>query len=138
MKRFLLKTEPSEYSFDDLIRDTTTVWSGIRNATALIHLRTMKKGDEAFLYHTGNEKQIIGIVQITTDPYPDPKLKNEKLVVIEIRPIRKLDYPVPLSVIKSKNEFRTFPLVTISRLSVMPVSDAEWKSILALSKKVQP
>ena len=72
MKRFLLKTEPSEYSFDDLIRDTTTVWSGIRNATALIHLRTMKKGDEAFLYHTGNEKQIVVIVQIASDPYPDP------------------------------------------------------------------
>ncbi len=137
MKRFLLKTEPSEYSFDDLIRDTTTVWSGIRNATALIHLRTMKKGDEAFLYHTGNEKQIVGIVQIASDPYPDPAQKYDTLVVIEIRPIRKLDHTVPLSVIKSKKEFNTFPLVTISRLSVMPVSDAEWKSILALSMKEQ-
>lgn len=137
MKRFLLKTEPSEYSFDDLMRDTTTVWSGIRNATALIHLRAMKKGDEAFLYHTGNAKQIVGIVQITTDPYPDPEQKDEKLSVTEIRALRKLKNPVPLTLIKSKKEFSTFPLVTISRLSVMPVSDAEWKSIIALSKKEQ-
>ncbi|MHB1049600.1 MAG: EVE domain-containing protein [Bacteroidota bacterium] len=137
MKRFLLKSEPSEYSFDDLIRDTTTVWSGVRNATALIHMRTMRKGDEAFLYHTGNEKQIVGIVQITADPYPDPAQKNDKLVAVEIRPLRKLDHPVPLTVIKNKKEFSSFPLVTISRLSVMPVSETEWNSILVLSKKAQ-
>jgi predicted RNA-binding protein with PUA-like domain len=76
-------------------------------------------------------------VQITADPYPDPKQKNDKMAVTEIRSLRKLEYPVPLSLIKSKKEFSTFPLVTISRLSVMPVSDTEWKSILALSKKDQ-
>lgn len=138
MQRFLLKTEPSQYSYDDLVRDKFTVWSGIANATALIHLRAMRKGDEAFLYHTGNEKQIVGIVQVTADPYPDPEQQNDKRVVVEIRPVRKLDHPVPLAVIKTKKEFSTFPLVTISRLSVMPVSDAEWNSIIALSKKEQP
>jgi predicted RNA-binding protein with PUA-like domain len=137
MKRFLIKTEPSEYSFDNLVHDGTTVWSGVRNATALIHLRAMRKGDEAFLYHTGNEKQIVGIVQVTADPYPDPAQKNDKLAVVEIKPLRKLDHPVPLTVIKNKKEFSSFPLVTISRLSVMPVSDTEWKSILSLSTKEQ-
>lgn len=135
MQRFLLKTEPSEYSFDDLLRDNRTVWTGISNPTALMHIRTMKKGDEAFVYHTGSEKRIIGIASIESDPYPDPSSKNNPSAVFDLRPIRRLENAVPLSLIKQQKEFSAFPLVTNSRLSVMPVSEKEWKAIISLSKQ---
>jgi predicted RNA-binding protein with PUA-like domain len=136
MQRFLLKTEPSEYSFDDLLRDTRTVWTGVSNPTALIHIRTMKQDDEAFVYHTGSEKCIVGIAVIASDPYPDPSSENTKLAVFELRPLRRLENAVPLSLIKQKKEFNAFPLVTNSRLSVMPVAEKEWKAIISLSRQI--
>jgi predicted RNA-binding protein with PUA-like domain len=134
MNYFLLKTEPSEYSFDDLIRDKRTVWSGVSAAPALIHLRSMKKGDRAFIYHTGSEKQIVGIATIQTDAYPDPKLKNEKLVVVELSAEERLKQPVTLSAIKGIQALASMPLVRIGRLSVQPVSKQEWEMIISLSK----
>lgn len=134
MQYFLLKTEPSEYSFDDLIREERTVWSGVSAAPALLHLRSMKKGDRAFLYHTGTEKQIVGIVAILKDAYPDPKLKNNKLVVVDITAVEKLKHPVTLATVKSTKELASMPLVRIGRLSVQPVTKQEWERIISMSK----
>lgn len=134
MQRFLLKTEPTVYSYDDLVRDRKTVWDGVSNFAALKHIRSMKKGDIAFVYHTGNEKQVVGIAKIVSDPFPDPKVKDKKLVVFELQPSERLKNPVTLASIKARKEFKNFSLVRIPRLSVMPVSADEWEMIVAMSK----
>ena len=134
MKYFLLKTEPLEYSFDDLIRDKKTIWSGVSAAPALIHLRSMKKGDRAFIYHTGAEKQIVGIATILSDPYPDAKLKNDKMVVVEIAAAEKLHHSVTLATVKNIPALAGMPLVRIGRLSVQPVTKQEWDIIISLSQ----
>lgn len=134
MQRFLLKTEPTVYSYDDLVKEKKTVWSGVAAAPALKHLRSMKKGDITFIYHTGDEKQIVGIAKIISNPYPDPAANDEKLVVVDIQAMEKLKNPVTLSTIKSKKELSSMPLVRIGRLSVQPVSDKEWDIIINLSK----
>ena len=134
MKYFLLKTEPSEYSFDDLVKEKRAVWSGVSAAPALIHLRAMEKGDRAFIYHTGKEKQIVGIAEILSDVYPDPKQKNDKLVVVDITAEGKLKHPVTLATVKSKKALAAMPLVKIGRLSVMPVTKQEWDIIISLSQ----
>jgi predicted RNA-binding protein with PUA-like domain len=131
---WLFKEEPTHYSFDDLVREKHTVWSGVRNPLAQKHLRSVKKKDCIFYYHTGDEKAIVGYGMATSDAYPDPKDKSGKSFVVDIAPIRKLKRPVTLAEIKSKASFRDFPLVRISRLSVMPVSDREWKEIEKMSK----
>lgn len=135
MAYFLLKTEPSEYSFADLERDGKTVWSGIANATALIHLRSMRKGDEVLIYHTGGEKACVGIAEVTRGAYPDPGLENEKLVVVDIKPKKRLARPVSLDEIKRDKAFAGWDLLRIGRLSVVPTSGPIWKRILQLSDK---
>ncbi len=131
---WLFKEEPTHYSFDDLVREKRTVWSGVKNPLAQKHLRSVKKGDRIFYYHTGNEKSVVGIAKATGDAYPDPKDKSGKLAVVDVTPVKKLRRPVTLAEIKAKAFFRDFPLVRISRLSVMPVSDREWKEIEKMSK----
>ena len=126
---WLFKEEPTHYSWDDFARDKRTQWSGVRNALAQKHLRSVKKGDYIFYYHTGAEKAIIGIAKALNDAYPDPKDPAGKAAVVDIAPVRKLRRPVTLAEIKAKAAFREFPLVRISRLSVMPVSDRERKEI---------
>jgi len=127
MATFLLKTEPSEYSFDDLTREKRCVWSGVTNNTALLHLRTMRKGDEAFIYHTGDEKAIVGLAQVVRSAYEDPgqpglNPKGEpKFAVVDLKPLRRARTPVTLAAIKADPRFAAFPLVTQTRLSVMPV-----------------
>jgi predicted RNA-binding protein with PUA-like domain len=130
---FLFKEEPTHYSFDDLVRDGKTSWSGVRNALAQKHLRGVRKGDRIFYYHTGSEKAVVGIAKAVSDSHPDPKEKNGKLATVEIAPVRKLPRPVTLSEIKADPAFASFPLVRISRLSVMPVTDAEWSRIEGMS-----
>jgi predicted RNA-binding protein with PUA-like domain len=130
---WLLKTEPSTYSFDDLERDKKAVWDGVSNALALKHLRSMKRGDLAFIYHTGDEKQIVGIADVTSDPYPDPKEKDARLVVVDLKPRERLARPVTLSEVKADAGFGDFELVRIGRLSVMPVSESRWKKLLKMS-----
>ncbi|HEX9286170.1 MAG TPA: EVE domain-containing protein [Thermoanaerobaculia bacterium] len=132
--KWLFKEEPTHYSFDDLVREKRTVWSGVKNPLAQKHLRSVKKGDRIFYYHTGNEKSVVGIAKATGDAYPDPKDKSGKLAVVDVTPVKKLRRPVTLAEIKAKAFFRDFPLVRISRLSVMPVSDREWKEIEKMSK----
>ena len=135
MAYWLLKTEPNEYSFDNLMKDGKTVWCGVTNSLALIHIRNMKKGDLALIYHTGDEKQIVGIAEICSNSYPDPKLKNPKLVVVDLKPKEKLKRYITLSEIKSDKRFSDFALVKITRLSVMPVSTDQWNIIMEESNK---
>ena len=126
---WLFKEEPTHYSYDDLVRDGKTSWTGVRNPLAQKHLRQVKKGDRVFYYHTGDEKSVVAIAKAVTDAYPDPKDKSGKLAAVDIAPVRKLPRPVTLAEIKAKPVFKDFPLVRISRLSVMPVSDKEWDGI---------
>jgi len=132
--RWLLKTEPDSYAWDDLVREKKTVWDGVANATALKHIRTMKKGDLAIIYHTGDERAAIGVAEITSDPYPDPKEQDERLAVINLKPRTKLPHPVTLSDIKADKAFAGWDLLRISRLSVVPVPDAMWKRLEELAK----
>jgi predicted RNA-binding protein with PUA-like domain len=126
---WLFKEEPENYSFDAFLKDKETVWSGVRNPVAQKHLHAVKRGDRIFYYHTGKEKAIVGIAKALGDAYPDPKDKTGKSAVVDIAPVKKLARPVTLAEIKADPAFKTFPLVRISRLSVMPVSDAEWSRI---------
>jgi len=130
---WLLKTEPSTYSYTDLERDKKAVWDGVSNALALKHLRTMKRGDLAFIYHTGDEKQIVGIAEVTSDPYSDPKEKDPRLVVVNLKPRERLTRPVTLSEVKADAGFGDFELVRIGRFSVMPVSESRWKKLVKMS-----
>lgn len=134
MALWLLKTEPSEYSWSMLVHDKKSVWSGVANATALIHLRAMQKGDLAIIYHTGDEKQCVGVAEIVSKPYPDPKQDNEKLVVVDVKPKHPLKHPVTLVQIKGDPAFSGFDLIRISRLSVVPVPSAMWKRLMDLAK----
>jgi predicted RNA-binding protein with PUA-like domain len=134
MAFWLLKTEPSTYSFDDLVRDKKTVWNGVTNNTALKHIRSMKQGDSALVYHTGDVRAAVGIAEIASDPYPDPKQKDPKLVVVDLKPKKKLPKPVTLDAIKADPVFEGFDLIRIGRLSIVPVPEKMWKRIEALSK----
>jgi predicted RNA-binding protein with PUA-like domain len=134
MNRWLLKTEPDCYSWDDLVRDKRAVWDGVSNALALKHIRTMKKGDLALIYHTGDERAIIGIAEVVSNPYPDPKEEDDKLAVVDVKLSRKLGQPVTLSDIKADKTFAGWELIRISRLGVMPVPEAMWKRIEELGR----
>jgi predicted RNA-binding protein with PUA-like domain len=130
---WLFKEEPSHYSFDALVKDKKTVWSGVKNPLAQKHLRSVKKGDRIFYYHTGDEKSVVGIAKALGDAYPDPADKAGTASVVDVGPVKKLARPVTLKEIKADNAFKEFALVRISRLSVMPVSDAEWNRIEKMS-----
>lgn len=132
MNRWLLKSEPGTYAFSDLVREGRACWDGISAPAALIHLRAMRKGDEALIYHSGGERAIVGIARAVSDPYPDPKLLDPRRVVIDLVPVRPLEAPIPLARIKADKRFADLGLVRISRLSVMPVPQAQWKALLAL------
>lgn len=132
---WLFKEEPTHYPFDELVRDGKTVWSGVRNPVAQKHLRSVKKGDRIFYYHTGKEKAVIGIARAGADAYPDPKDRSGKSFVVDVLPGRKLPRPVTLAEIKAEPAFADFALVRISRLSVMPVTDAQWKRIEGMAAK---
>ncbi len=136
---WLLKTEPGSYSFADLERDGTTVWDGVRNNAALKQMRAMQPGDQALIYHTGDERQAVGLAEITTAPYPDPEQddpesrKGALLVVVDIRSLRRLPQPVPLAAVKADPFFSEFALVRQGRLSVVPVSAAQWERLLQMA-----
>ena len=127
MATFLFKTEPTEYSFDDLARDKRTTWSGVSNAAALAHLRTARKGDEVLVYHTGDEKAIVGLARVIADPYEDPERPGRtpsdepKFAVVDLAPVQRAKTPITLATIKADKRFAAFALVKQSRLSVMAV-----------------
>jgi predicted RNA-binding protein with PUA-like domain len=132
---WLVKEEPTHYGFDELVKDKKAVWSGVRNALAQKHLRGIKKGDRLFYYHTGDEKAVVGIAKALSDPYPDPEDTSGKYVAVDIAPVKRLPRPVTLAEIKADPRFKDFPLVRIARLSVMPVTDAEWTRLEGMAGK---
>lgn len=121
MATLLLKTEPGEYSFDDLVREKRCAWTGVANNAAQKHMRDAKKGDEAFIYHTGDEKAIVGLATLASDPYPDPTDDAGKRVVFDLKPGKRAKTPVTLAQVKADARFKDFALVKQARLSVMPV-----------------
>ena len=131
MAQWLVKEEPEHYGYAQLERDGRTVWSGVRNPLAQKHLRSIRKGDRVFYYHTGKEKAVVATARAASDAYADPADPSGKLFAVDIVPERPLPRPVTLAEIKADRAFSTFPLVRMSRLSVMPVSDDEWKRIEA-------
>lgn len=135
---FLLKTEPEDYSFDDLLKDGATVWDGVRNYAALKHMREARKGDMALIYHTGRERAAVGIARITSDAYPDPRDGDPKIVVFDVEPVERLEEPVTLSQVKDDPAFSSFDLVTQSRLSAMPVPPDLWERLLEMSRAEAP
>ncbi len=132
---WLMKEEPTHYSFDDLVRDKKTSWTGVKNALAQKHLRSIEKGDRIFFYHTGDEKAVIGIAKAAGAAYPDPADPDGKLHAVDVVPVKKLKAAVTLAAIKADQSFASFPLVRMARLSVMPVTDAEWDRIAKMSEK---
>jgi predicted RNA-binding protein with PUA-like domain len=131
---WLFKEEPENYSFDAFTADKKTTWSGVKNPLAQKHLHAVRKGDRVFYYHTGKEKAVVGIAKALGDAYADPADKTGKSAVVDIGPVRKLAKPVTLAAIKADAAFKTFALVRMSRLSVMPVSEAEWARIEGMSE----
>jgi predicted RNA-binding protein with PUA-like domain len=127
---WLLKTEPDCYSWENLEQDKKTAWDGVTNNLALKHIRAIKKGDLALIYHTGEERQAVGIAEVVSDPYVDPKLNDPKLVVVDIKAKKKLVRPVTLAEVKANKKLADFVLVKNSRLSVMPVTQQEWDILL--------
>jgi len=127
--KWLLKTEPSTYSYEDLEREKRTVWDGVSNPVALKNLRAMNVGDEAFIYHTGDEKRIVGIARVLKAAYPDPKQKDPSLVVVDLEPVGRLTRPVTLAEVKADRRFAEWELARLPRLSVMPVSEEHWTRI---------
>ena len=130
---WLLKSDPEDYGFDDLIKDGSAVWDGVTNNLALQNLRKVKKGDVILIYHTGAEKALVGLATATSNPYPGPKADNEKLVVIDLKPKKRVKRTVTLSEIKALPEFADFQLVKLPRLSVMPVSQDEYQRLAELA-----
>ena len=133
MAGWLLKTEPTVYSYDDLERDQKTVWDGVSNNVALKHIRQVQKGDLALVYHTGEEKAIVGIAEVASAAYADPKQNDPKLAVFELKPKRRLARAVSLAEVKANEKLKDFELVRLARLSVMPVNDAVWKVLMKMA-----
>jgi predicted RNA-binding protein with PUA-like domain len=134
MGQWLVKEEPEHYAYDQLEKDRKTVWAGVRNPLAQKHLRSIRKGDRIFYYHTGKEKAVVGVARAIGDAYPDPADAGGKAFVVDVAPEKKLPRPVTLAEIKADRAFADFPLVRMSRLSVMPVTDSEWSRIEKMSR----
>lgn len=135
---WLAKQEPSGprgYHILDLKKDKTTVWDGVHNNLALKHMREMKKGDHVLYYHTGVERQVVGIMIITSNPYPNPNEDNERFIVVNVKFKKLFKKPVTLDTMKLQKSFKNWELLRISRLSVMPVPENIWKTILKLSNQ---
>ena len=134
MAYWLLKSDPNVYSYADLESDRQTIWDGVNNNLALKHIRTAQPKDLALIYHTGDERRAVGIGEIISESYPDPKLNDPKRAVFDIKAVRSLPQPVTLAQIKQDPDFEGFDLIRISRLSVVPVSEAHWQKILKLAE----
>jgi predicted RNA-binding protein with PUA-like domain len=133
MSFYLLKTEPTVYSYSDLERDKKAVWDGVTSPGGLFQIKTAKKGDIAFIYHTGDEKQVVGICEIISDPYVDPKAGNPKIFIFDIKPKRRLPRPVTLEQIKKDKRTSDSRIIREPRLSVQPVDEKVWNAILQMS-----
>lgn len=135
MSRWLVKSEPSVYSYDQLVKDGSTVWDGVRNYAARNNLRAMKKNDQVFYYHSNEGTDIVGIAKVSREAFQDPTTEDEAWLSVELKPFIKLKKPVSLSVIKNDTQLKNMALVKNSRLSVQPVTDEEWERVIALSNE---
>jgi predicted RNA-binding protein with PUA-like domain len=133
MAHWLLKSEPSTYSWDQLVKDKHTSWTGVRNPQAQLNLKAMKAGDRCFFYHSGEGKEIVGICEVVKPAYPDPTDKAGKAITVDIKAVQPVKQAVTLAAIKADPKFKDFKLVRQSRLSVVPVSDEHWKLIQKMS-----
>jgi predicted RNA-binding protein with PUA-like domain len=133
MAYWLVKSEPSSYSWDDLVKEKQTVWSGVRNYAARLHMRNMKKGDYVLFYHSNEGTDIVGIAKVAKECYQDPTTDDDRWVAVDLVPHKKLKSPVNLATIKKDKRFSEMALVRIGRLSVQPVTDKEWKAIMQLA-----
>jgi predicted RNA-binding protein with PUA-like domain len=130
MSYWLVKSEPSAYSWDQLVKDKQTVWSGVRNYAARVHLNAMKKGDEVFFYHSNEGLEIVGIAKVVKQAYQDPTTDDERWVAVDLKPYKKLKKPVSLEAIKKDKRLANMALVRIGRLSVQPVTDSEHDALM--------
>jgi predicted RNA-binding protein with PUA-like domain len=133
MSYWLVKSEPSSYSFEKLVNDKQTAWTGVRNYSARIHLKAMKKGDEVLYYHSNEGVEIVGIAKVIKEYYQDPTTEDTNWVAVDIKPVRKLKKPVTLAVVKADKRLAEMALVRLGRLSVQPVTEAEWKIVMQLA-----
>lgn len=134
MKYWLVKSEPYKYSWDDLVNDGSTYWDGVRNYQARNNLKEMKKGDQVLYYHSNEGKEVVGIAKVTKEFYQDPTIDDDRWVVVDIEPVKKLNTPVTLAEIKNRKSLQKIPLVTHSRLSVMPVTKKDFDTIVKMGK----
>lgn len=130
---WLVKEEPTHYNFETFVKDGKTQWTGVKNPLAQKHLRSIRKGERVFYYHTGDQKAIVGIAKALVDAYPDPADKTGKSYTVDLAPVKKLARPVTLAEVKADAFFKMFPLTRMPRLSVMPVSNEEWLRIEEMS-----
>lgn len=134
MNYWLVKSEPSVYSWDTFVKDGQTVWSGVRNYAARIHLKAMKKGDQVLYYHSNEGLCIVGIAKVIKEHYQDPTTEDVAWVAVDLKPFKALKNPVTLAQLKTDKRMQKIPLITIGRLSVMPVTTEEFNVILEMSK----
>lgn len=135
MNYWLVKSEPFKYSWDNLVKDGSTFWDGVRNYAARNHMKNMKKGDQVLYYHSNEGKEIVGYAEIIKEHYQDPTIDDDRWVAVDIKPVKKLKNPVGLQEIKADEKLQNMALVKIGRLSVMPVEKKEFDHILKLSEK---
>ena len=133
MAHWLVKSEPSAYSWEQLEKDKQTVWSGVRNYAARLHLRAMKKGDEVLFYHSNEGTEIVGIAKVVKEQYQDPTTEDEAWIAVDIKVYKRLKKPVSLAQIKADKRLAAMALVRIGRLSVQPVTDKEWEIIMEMA-----
>jgi predicted RNA-binding protein with PUA-like domain len=134
MAYWLVKSEPFKYSWEQFEKDGSTFWDGVRNYAARIHLRAMKKGDQVFFYHSNEGLEIVGIAKVIKEAYQDPTTEDEAWVAVDLKPVKKLKHPVSLEMIKQDKRLKEMALLKLSRLSVQPVKEEEWTTILELAK----
>ncbi|HZT80552.1 MAG TPA: EVE domain-containing protein [Gemmataceae bacterium] len=137
MARWLFKEEPEHYSYADLERDGETVWDGVSNNLARQHLRNVRKGDRVLLYHTGKEKAVVAELEAVSDAEPAPAAEDPRAVVVRVKPVRRLHRPVPLARIKEDPALQSWDLVRLPRLSVMPVTEAQWRRVQELARAAE-
>jgi predicted RNA-binding protein with PUA-like domain len=133
MAYWLLKTEPGEYAWDDLVKDGRTAWSGVANPQAQANLRAMKAGDRAIIYHSG-ERRAVGVAEVEREAYPDPASEGGETVCVDVKPVEPLPAPVPLEALKQEPAFEGSVLLRQGRLSVVPLAPAEWRDLAALAE----
>ena len=134
MATWLMKSEPNAYSWDDLVAEGRTHWDGVRNYQASNNMKAMKRGDRAFFYHSVKEKQIVGIVEVVKEYYPDHTDASGRFGMVDVKPVKPMNAPVTLAQIKADERFAGFALIRQGRLSVVPVSEAEWQAICELGQ----